>query len=90
MRGEVVSVADAIEIEPKRDDFYMDNIRYSIPRPTLRATVRKWNVKRRMRHAMKVVRRLFKGNVPHIEDAHTLELIEGRDGCIYLRIRMDA
>lgn len=78
-------MADAIEIEPKRDDFYMDNIKYSIPRPTLRATLKKWNDKRRMRHAMKVVRRLFKGNVPHIEDAHALELIEGSDGCCYLR-----
>lgn len=85
-----MSVADAIEIEPKRDDFFADNICYSIPRPTLRATVRKWIVKRRIRHAMKVVRRLFKGNVPHIEDAYALKLIEGSDGCCYLRIRMDA
>lgn len=83
-------MADAIEIEPKRDEFFMDNVCYSIPRPTLRATIREWNDKRRMRHAMRVVRRLFKGNVPHIEDAHTLELIEGSDGCCYLRIRMDA
>ena len=80
-------MADAIEIEPNRDDFYMDNIKYSIPRPTLRATIKKWYDKRRMRHAMKAVRRLFKDSVPRIEDAHTLELIEGSDGCCYLRIR---
>ena len=80
-------MADEIEIEPKRDDFYMDNIKYSIPRPTLRATIKKWNDKRRMRRALLAVRRLFKGNVPHIEDAHILELIEGSDGCCYLRIR---
>ena len=80
-------MANAIEIEPKRDDYFADNICYSIPRPTLRATIRKWNDKRRMRHAMKAVKRLFKGNVPHIEDAHALELIEGSDGCYYLRIK---
>lgn len=80
-------MADAIEIKPKSDDFFMDNVKYSIPRPSFHATVRKWNDKRRLRHAMKVVKRLFKGNVPHIENAHTLELIEGSDGCCYLRIR---
>ena len=80
-------MSDAIEIVPKSDDFLMDNVKYSIPRPTLRAIVRKRNDKRRMRHAMKAVRRLFNGSVPHIEDAHTLELVEGSDGCCYLRIR---
>jgi len=80
-------MANAIEIEPKSDDYFADNICYSIRRPTFRATIRKWNDKRRLRHAMKSVKRLFKGNVPHIEDAHTVELIEGGDGCCYLRIR---
>lgn len=80
-------MADAIEIKPKSDDCFADNICYSISRPTLRATIRKWNDERRMRRALLAVRRLFKGSVPHIEDAHTLELIEGSDGCCYLRIR---
>ena len=79
-------MANAIEVEPKCDDYFADNIHYSLPRPTLRAAFHTWRDKRRIRHAMKVVKRLFKGNVPHIEDAHTLELIEGNDGCIYLRI----
>lgn len=87
MRGEVVGV-DAIEIVPKTDEMWADNVCYSIPRPSFHATIKMWNDKRRMRHAMKMVKRLFKGNVPHIENAHTLELIEGRDGCCYLRIRM--
>lgn len=78
---------DAIEIVPKSDELWAENICYSIQRPTLRATIRKWNDKRRMRRALLAVRRLFKGSVPHIEDAHTLELIEGSDGCCYLRIR---
>lgn len=78
-------MADVIEIEPKCDDFLMDDVRYSIPRPMLCHVIRKWNDRRRMRHAMKVLKRLFKGNVPHIEDAHTLELIECVDGT-YLRI----
>lgn len=80
-------MANKVEIKPKRDEFFMDNVCYSIPRPTLRATIRKWNDKRRLRHAMKAVRRLFNGNVPHIENAHALELIEGSDRCCYLRIR---
>ena len=79
-------MADAIEIKPKRDDCFAENVRYSIPRPTLRATIKKWNNKRRMRHAMKAVKRLFKGNVPHIEDAHTLELVECEGECV-LRIK---
>lgn len=81
-------MANAIEIVPKSDELWAENVCYSIPRPSFHATVRKWNDKRRMRRALLAVRRLFKGSVPHIEDAHTLELIEGSDGCCYLRIRV--
>lgn len=77
---------NVIEIEPKCDELWAENVRYAIPRPTLRFRIRRWRDRCRLRHAMLTVRRLFKGNVPHIEDAHTVELVECEGEC-WLRIK---
>lgn len=87
MRGEVVGV-DAIEIVPKSDEPWAENACCRIPRPTLKAKARRWRDKRRLRHAMLAVKRLFNGRVPHIEDARAVELIECKGEC-YIRIRME-
>lgn len=79
-----------IEVEPKYYDFYMDNIRYRVPKPTLGFRARRWRDKARLRHAMLAVKRLFdRYAVPPIEEAHTVELVECEGGCL-LRIRMDS
>ena len=77
-----------IEIEPKCDELWAENACYRIPRPTLKVKARRWRDKRRLRHAMLTVKRLFNGSVPHIEDAHAVELVECKGEC-WLRIRMD-
>lgn len=77
-----------IEIEPKYDDFWAENVCYRLQRPTLRQVMYgRWS-KLRLRQAMLSVKRLFHGNVPHIEDARTVELVECEGEC-WLRIRMD-
>lgn len=78
-----------VEMEPKCDELWAENVCYRIPRPTLKARMWRWRDRRRLRHAMLTVKRLFKGNVPRIEDARVVELVEC-DGGYWLRIRMDA
>lgn len=80
-----------IEVRPKCDEFYADNVRYLVPKRTPRYIVHRWVDRYKLRHAMLVVKRLFKfkESLPRIEDAHTVELIEC-DGEYYLRIRMDS
>ena len=80
-------MADTIEIEPKCDELWAENVCYRVPRPTLRMRAYKWMQKRRMRRALLGVKRLFKGAVPPIEDADTVELIQCEDDGYVLRIR---